>query len=200
MTDVSPTRRFSPEALPDEDEFREYVKRGTTRIAGPFPAPVEVVTATGLHVVGEGMTFVAVDEAGFPYPVRPDVMDASYTVLSDPDDDPGATAYVEIDLPSMPRPVGQETCARPGFDELAHVTALVLEDAWALARAAGADETPASLAAALTFRVRGDRWVPDEEAVRSREALSRGLVLLHAFAAYASGQQDDDPEGWTRVA
>lgn len=64
--------------MPASGEFKEYIKIGTTRIAGPYPPPVKVHTVTGPHYVNDQECYIGVDSEGFPYPIDAAVMAASY--------------------------------------------------------------------------------------------------------------------------
>jgi len=69
------SRLFFKGSLPPDDEFKYYVKKGTTRIArveGPF----SVDTREGLMHCEDG--YLALDNNDDPYPIAKDVFDTVY--------------------------------------------------------------------------------------------------------------------------
>jgi len=59
-------------------DFKEYRKVGTTMLAGPFDAPVNIETVTGMHIVHEGRVYIGIDSDGYPYPVAESIFNMSY--------------------------------------------------------------------------------------------------------------------------
>ncbi len=62
--------------MPAHSEFHEYVKRGTTRIAGPYPPPVKVGSADGTHYITDHECYIGIDSDGFPYSITENDMRA----------------------------------------------------------------------------------------------------------------------------
>jgi hypothetical protein len=77
---VDVTRRYSREVLPQSADFRLYRKTSLTqmvRIQGPF----EVQTREGLISCADG--WLALDSAGWPYPVAADEQAVIYELVTD---------------------------------------------------------------------------------------------------------------------
>jgi hypothetical protein len=58
-------------------DFKEYVKHGTTRVAGPIDSNFTVVTVHGPVEAAAG-SYVAIDAKGWPYPIAAAEFDAIY--------------------------------------------------------------------------------------------------------------------------
>lgn len=89
------------DSLPADEMFSDYRKTTVTRIAGPFEPPLEIETSEGPIVVDEPV-FIGVDSKGHPYPIAPEVLEATYAPAgAEPSDGPGfaepSTAAEELD-------------------------------------------------------------------------------------------------------
>jgi hypothetical protein len=73
---------FSKDNLPADEEFREYRKTTTTRMAGPYNPPFVVQTREGQYLTAEEPSFLALDADGFPYPVALSVVEKTYEEIS----------------------------------------------------------------------------------------------------------------------
>lgn len=83
------------DSLPADEMFRDYRKTTVTRIAGPFEPPLEIETIEGPIVVDEPV-FIGVDSEGHPYPIAPEVLEATYAPAG-PMLDQNATVVEELD-------------------------------------------------------------------------------------------------------